>query len=81
MKNWADRNALADILGEISWYEHEKGNPLLSAIVVHADDDHKMPGKGFFDLAREAGCQKPDEDDVTFYARELGAVHECQNWD
>ena len=79
MENQANRNELAEILGEISWHEHDNGNPLLSAVVVHAGDN-RMPGKGFFNLAREAGCQKPDEDDITFYSRELGAVHEYQNW-
>jgi hypothetical protein len=61
MENPAHRNELAEILGEISWHEHDNDNPLLSAVVVHAGDN-KMPGKGFFDLAREAGRQRPGLD-------------------
>ena len=38
---------LRDILGEISSEEHKKGNPLLSALVIHKEGD-QLPGKGFF---------------------------------
>jgi len=38
---------LRDILGEISFEENEKGQPLLSALVIHKEGD-QLPGKGFF---------------------------------
>ena len=60
------------ILGEISTDEHDSGRPLLSVVVVHKEN-HR-PGEGFFNLAKELGKQKPDEDDVTFYAKELKSV-------
>jgi hypothetical protein len=49
----ADRNTLSEMLGEISTCEHDHGRPMLSAIVVHAEDG--QPGRGFFNLARELG--------------------------
>ena len=73
MANPGERSKLANTLDEINREEHERGRPLLSAVVVQKDTAH--PGTGFFDLARELGKQKPhEEDDVTFYAKELKSV-------
>lgn len=71
------RNQIADILGEISSYEHSQGRPMLSVVVVHSEhgEDAGMPGKGFFELARQIGVQR-NEDNVTFFARELERVHD-----
>lgn len=72
MDNPHHRKELGRILGEISTDEHQEGRPPLSAIVVHKENH--LPGEGFFKLARELGKQKPDEDDVAFYAKELKSV-------
>lgn len=72
MKNPHHRTQLGDILCQINTAEHDSGRPLLSVLVVHKKD--KKPGQRFFDLARELGKQKPDEDNDTFYADELKRV-------
>ncbi len=46
---------LFTLLGEISTEEDEAGRGLLTAIVVHKVGDME-PGTGWFDLARERGC-------------------------
>ncbi|OQB47611.1 MAG: hypothetical protein BWY02_02068 [bacterium ADurb.Bin157] len=72
MNSIADRTTLAHMLGEISWFEHENNRPLLSVVVVHGSDEiTPMPGKGFFNLARESGKMKPDEDVLGFFIEEL----------
>jgi hypothetical protein len=53
LENPAHRNMLGEILGEISTYELENNRPMLSSIVVHSDD--RLPGEGFFILARFLG--------------------------
>ena len=73
MSNPDDRNKIRKILGEISTYEHQKGHPLLSAVVIHRDDN--MPGDGFFTLARALGIQKK-ETDFIFFIEELRRVHD-----
>lgn len=72
MKNPHHRTKLGDILCNISTDEHDSGRPLLSALVVHKKD--KKPGGRFFDLAKELGKQKRDEDEDSFYADELKSV-------
>src|ERR1700752_1632025 len=44
-----DRNRIADILDEISSFEHQRSRPLLSVVVVQVDTGR--PGKGFYKLA------------------------------
>lgn len=73
MSNPDDRNRIANILGEISTHEHEKGRPLLSAVVIHRDNN--IPGHGFFTLARELGLHR-DTDDRMFFINELRRVHD-----
>jgi len=70
--NPADRNHLADLLGEISRHEHEQGRPMLSAVVIAGDNN--MPGQGFFTLARELGLHSGG-DDLAFFCEELARVH------
>lgn len=69
-----ERARLGKVLGEISRGEHAAGRPLLSAVVVLGSS--RMPGRGFFDLARELGVHA-SRDDVAFYAAHLRAVHDC----
>lgn len=52
-ENPSDRNELGGILGNISAYEHENGRPLLSSLVVRANDNYE--GDGFYKLAEELG--------------------------
>lgn len=72
MSDPADRNQIAQILGEISTYEHEQGRPMLSAVVVLHDSG--LPGQGFFTLARELG-ELDRDDELAFFASELERVH------
>ena len=67
------RKRLGDILGEISAFEHERGRPLMSAVVVHKENN--MPGSGFFKLAKQLGIYIGG-DDLGFFVRELKKVHE-----
>lgn len=66
-----DSNALAAILGEISTQEDEVGRGMLSVVVVHKDGD-KMPGPGFFDLAKRLGRETTDR--LAAWATEMDAV-------
>ncbi|MFH1703730.1 MAG: hypothetical protein ABIB41_09965 [Nitrospirota bacterium] len=73
MSSPEDRREIGHILGEISRYENAHGRPMLSAVVVHRNNN--KPGKGFFELARELGVYDGiDNDD--FFIRELNRVHE-----
>ena len=75
MESPEDRNAIAGILDAISRHEHAERRPLLSSVVVHKGD--RMPGDGFFKMARSVGVMKPGEDRATFFARELRRVHDA----
>ena len=68
----ADRGTLARTLRAISTAEHQQGRPLLSAVVVLGG--RRMPGRGFFALARELGRHTGD-DDASFFRDELAGVH------
>ena len=72
MANPGERSKLANTLDEINREEHGLGRPLLSVVVVQKESGH--PGTGFFELARELGKQKPDEDNQDFFANELRKV-------
>lgn len=61
-----ERNDFHKFLDDINRYEVEQGRPFLSVVVVN---ETRMPGKGFFRLARELGLQRPDEDNDTFVIR------------
>jgi len=75
MANHGERSKLANTLDEINREEHERGRPLLSAVVVQKESGH--PGTGFFESARELGKQKPDEDNQVFFANELKRVFDA----
>lgn len=65
---------LAEILTQISTYEHSQGRPLLTA-VVH-DRATNLPGPEFFELAKRLKVQT-DKEDVEFYWEELQRVYEA----
>lgn len=72
MDDPTDRNRIADILGEISRFEHEQGRPMLSAVVILRDEN--IPGQGFFSLAKELGLYSAG-DNFMFFVNELRRVH------
>ena len=72
MGNPADRNRIAKVLDDINHYEHQRGRPMLSAVVVRKDIN--MPGRGFFECARQLGKQW-GSNDLVFWAHELTKVH------
>ncbi len=70
---------IGELLGEISKHEHEHGRPMLSAVVVHKDDE--LPGDGFFELARslkklDINTKGNKEKELEFYEKELKEVYE-----
>lgn len=71
---------LAQALDDISTFEHERGRPLLSVVVVHkAEGQHEVamqPGDGFFKMAKRNGVQPPDMDDEAFFVGELKRAHD-----
>jgi hypothetical protein len=69
------RNLFHDMLGNISRYEHNKGRPLLSVVVVKKGS--YFPGDGFYTLAKdELKKQKPWEDNDSFAINERKALFE-----
>jgi hypothetical protein len=68
---------LRDIIGKISSEEYEKGNPLLSALVVHEED--RLPGEGFFVGLLEQIGKKPihnRDKQLAFWVKEVKAIYE-----
>ena len=57
-------------LGHVSWYEHDRGRPWLSAVVVNADT--RQPGPGFVELVRQRGV-KVDDPEV-FWRSEVARI-------
>ena len=68
-----DRKRIGDVVGKLSEREHEHGRPMISAVVVRAEDS--KPGSGFFKLARQLGLWTVGDED-TFYVQELKRVHD-----
>jgi hypothetical protein len=64
--------ALTDLLCAISRKSNAQGRGLLSAVVIHEGGD-RLPGKGFFDLARELGMTV--DDDRAFWAQHVQKVY------
>ncbi len=76
----ADRNKIADILGEISIHEHAQGRPLLSVVVIHKPgnaygESANTPGHGFFKLAKQLHLYQGNND-LVFFSHELTRVLE-----
>lgn len=68
LENPSDRNILADILGDISIYEHQQDRPLLSALVLYKDrNDH---GIGFYTICEQLNIGKGRVLQKAFYAFE-----------
>ena len=67
-----DDHALHHMLGEISEEEDAGGRGMLSVIVVHKEGD-KMPGPGFFVLAKKLG--RDTSDHVRCWSDELTKVY------
>lgn len=65
---------LAHFLGEIAEAENSAGRGLLTVVVVHKSGD-KMPGPGFFEMAKKLG--RDARDPVSFWITELKLVHEA----
>jgi len=56
LESITDRKILSNTLGDISSYEHSKGRPLISSIVIYKNaNDH---GTGFYNLCEELGIGK-----------------------
>lgn len=72
MNEPADRDQISRLLDEISEHEHHAGHPLLSAVVIHAQDN--MPGNGFFTMAQRVG-RFSSGDKLIFWLNELENVH------
>ena len=73
MDNPAHHDEMRHILGKISTYEHRQGRPMLTAVVVHRQDN--IPGYGFFELARHLGLLSTGQDELAFFCREVARVH------
>jgi len=83
-KEQSDRaQELSRELDEISVHEHRQGRPLLSAVVVRAED--RRPDKGFFKMARRVGNYKRGQGKDEFYFTELARVRRYwalpSNWE
>jgi hypothetical protein len=72
MDNPAHRDEMRQILGKISTYEHQQGRPMLTAVVVHKQDN--IPGYGFFELGRHLGLLSPGHE-LAFFCREVVRAH------
>lgn len=68
-----DRNIISELLDEISRYEHQLGHPLISAVVIHLEDN--IPGNGFFTMAQGLGLFQ-GRDRFMFFVEELRRVHD-----
>lgn len=77
MSEQEDRNAIAELLGEIAIHEHGEGRPMLTALVVHRGNDNN-PGEGFFSIAQDLGLYNGGRDQiarVTFWANQVAEVY------
>lgn len=66
-----DDDRFHHMLGQISWEEDACGRGLFTALVVHKDGD-KMPGPGFWRLAKRLGRTIPDK--VFFWQAEAKRI-------
>lgn len=73
MGNPDHRDQMSALLDEISRHEHSQGRPLLSAVVIHMDDN--VPGNGFFTLASDLGLFH-GRDRFMYFVEELRRVHD-----
>lgn len=73
MRDKAHRRRLGQVLDELNLHEHAAGRPLLSALVVYADEG--MPGPGFFDLATSLGHHRPGDDRGRYWRWERDRIY------
>ncbi len=66
-----DAEIFHHMLGQISWEEDASGRGMLTTLVVHKDGD-KMPGPGFWRLAKRLGRNVSDK--VFFWQAETKRV-------
>lgn len=64
---------IGDVLDNINRKENAEGRPMITVITVHKSD--RMPGKGFFKLARELG-HLINQNDRKFWIDEINKVWE-----
>jgi hypothetical protein len=85
LSNVNDRvHKLGKALDDINRAEKNKDPdaPMLTAVVVHragtryGDSKIRMPGGGFFKLAKKWGRQKPNQSDIQFFGEELNKVYD-----
>jgi hypothetical protein len=67
---------LDDLLGEVSTEENAEGRGMLTVLVIHQLGD-RLPGPGFFRLARELGYRFDNE--RIFWGEEFDRV--CNVWE
>ena len=67
-----DEELLHEILGEISTASYKANKGLLSVFAVKKDSG--MPGKGFFSMAKELGCQIVTR--KQFFKDQIDLVHD-----
>jgi hypothetical protein len=74
-KNLGHLNNIATLLTKINEIENAARRPLLSAVVVNKQSG--MPGRGFFNSARQLRQfhGQTDEEKRAFFEKELAAVH------
>jgi hypothetical protein len=70
----ADRNQMSILLEEIARFEEGQHRPLLTAVVIHRQDN--IPGEGFFKIAKEFG-RFDGGDKLRFWIDALNEVHDC----
>jgi hypothetical protein len=73
MSNPDDRIRLGAMLDEINHAEHDAGRPMISAVVVHAQEG--LPGLGFFECARELNVLRTRnrQGELVFLLKKFGA--------
>ena len=69
-----DMREFEKLLEPIELHEKHEGRPMLTVIIVMKEVKPRMPGDGFFRLAKEIGNLKDGQDRWDFYIKELNKV-------
>jgi hypothetical protein len=69
---WPRFRGIGKVLGRISTFEHERGRPMLSALVVQAGS--MQAGTGFAGLGRDLGFQIQPGQERAFWRSQLDEV-------
>lgn len=70
--SWPRFRGIGKVLARISTFEHEQGRPMLSALVVHAND--YQAGDGFAVLGRDLGHQIQPGQERAFWRKQVEEV-------